>query len=358
LDGDEVISSQLIRRLVGVVLVVSIAGCGNGIAARETPAMPSSDSLLAVPIDEQRPLFFYASDVSQIERDRLEKTVNAAIDHWGNYAPLEVWTTGYQTKPIFDLVFEYCTRRGELNQLDKFVCLDRFQNHPFEDFRRETAMAVTSGMPSMQGELTPITELGFHQITLSEPVGFRHDLPEKAGLAQEVIFHEYFHVVQDAYSFKNPELALTNDYMNMRFGETWFFEGSAEFMALREVSNLRNSGELPLYDGAINDLDFFELMRKKLDHAKLILSTHKKMSLKQSKQLGVLSVYEIGTWAVAYLVNKTNPEILLQTFYPNLEKMSWEKAFQATFGMDLSDFYLEFAKFMKLSTDQQMAILE
>jgi hypothetical protein len=189
-------------------------------------------------------------------------------------------------------------------------------------------------------------------------MGFRPDLPDKAGLAQEVIFHEYFHVVQDAYSFKNPELALTNDYMNMRFGEPWFFEGSAEFMALREVSNLRNGGELPLYEGAQNDLDFFELMRKKLDHAKQILSTHKKLSLKQSKQLGVLSVYEIGTWAVAYLVNKTNPEILLQTFYPNLEKMTWDEAFNETFGMSVSDFYSEFAQFIKLPTDQQMAIIE
>jgi len=346
------------RRLVGVVLVVSIAGCGNGTAVRETPASPSSDSVASVPIDEQRPLFFYASDVSQIERDRLEETVNAAIDHWGNYAPLEVWTTGYQTKPIFDLVFEYCTRRGELNQLDKFVCLDRFQNHPFEDFRRETAMAVTSGMPSMQGELMPITELGFHQITLSEPMAFRPDLPEKAGLAQKTIFHEYFHVVQDAYSFKNPELAVTNDYMSMRFGESWFSEGSAEFMAMREVSQLRKDGKLNLYEGALNDLDFLGLMRKKLDHAKLILSTHKKMSLKQSKVRGVLSVYEIGTWAVAYLVNKTNPEILLQTFYPNLEKMTWDEAFNATFGMSVTDFYSEFAQFMKLSTDKQMVILE
>lgn len=358
MDGNEVISSHLMRRVAGVILAIVIAGCGNGAAVRQTPATPPSDSVLPVPIDGQRPLFFYASDVSQIERDRLEETVDAAIDHWGNYAPLEVWTTGYQTKPIFNLVFEYCTRRGELNQLDKFVCLDRFQNHPFEDFRRETALAVTSGMPSMQGELTPITELGFRQITLSEPMGFRPDLPDKAGLAQTVVFHEYFHVVQDAYSFKNPELAVTNDYMNMRFGEPWFFEGSAEFMALREVSNLRSGGELPLYDGAINDLNYFELMRKKLDHAKLILSTRKKMSLKQSKQLGVLSVYEIGTWAVAYLVNKTNPEILLQTFYPNLERMTWDEAFNETFGMSVSDFYSEFAQFIKLPTDEQMAILE
>ena len=70
-----------------------------------------------------------------------------------------------------------------------------------------------------------------------------------------------------------------------------------------------------------------------------------------------LSPCEIGTWAVACLVRKTSPNMLLDTFYPNIAELGWAKTFKLSFGMSPAEFEKEFMKFMKLTTDEQTPIL-
>jgi hypothetical protein len=60
---------------------------------------------------------------------------------------------------------------------------------------------------------------------------------------------------------------------------------------------------------------------------------------------------------VAYLVHKTNPNVLLDTFYPNIAKLGWAKTFKLSFGISPAQFETEFMKFMKLTTDEQTPIL-
>ena len=70
-----------------------------------------------------------------------------------------------------------------------------------------------------------------------------------------------------------------------------------------------------------------------------------------------LSPYDIGPWAIAYLVHKSSPNVLLDAFYPNIAKLGWAKTFKLAFGMSPAEFEKEFMKFMKLTTDEQTPIL-
>ena len=67
--------------------------------------------------------------------------------------------------------------------------------------------------------------------------------------------------------------------------------------------------------------------------------------------------YDLGAWAHAYLANKFGPSTLLDTFYPNFEKLGWEGAFESAYGMSPEDFYNEFNKFLKWPLSEQLAIL-
>ena len=58
-----------------------------------------------------------------------------------------------------------------------------------------------------------------------------------------------------------------------------------------------------------------------------------------------------------YLAWKFGSHILVDIFYRDLEDLGWENAFIKTYGLSSSEFYDEFAKFLKLPLEQQMAIL-
>ena len=68
--------------------------------------------------------------------------------------------------------------------------------------------------------------------------------------------------------------------------------------------------------------------------------------------------YDLGTWAVAYLIDKINkPNILIETFYPNLAEMDFESAFNLSFGYSTSEFYSEFESFLELPIEEQLKII-
>ena len=68
--------------------------------------------------------------------------------------------------------------------------------------------------------------------------------------------------------------------------------------------------------------------------------------------------YDLGSWGVAYLINKVNNQkVLLETFYPNLKKLGFEGAFNLSFGYSTSEFYNEFYEFLQLPIEQQLEII-
>ena len=67
--------------------------------------------------------------------------------------------------------------------------------------------------------------------------------------------------------------------------------------------------------------------------------------------------YDIGAWGHAYLAYKFGSDTLLDTFYPNLQKLDWEGAFERAYGMSSEDFYEEFKNFLNLPLKEQLSIL-
>ena len=68
--------------------------------------------------------------------------------------------------------------------------------------------------------------------------------------------------------------------------------------------------------------------------------------------------YDLGSWGVAYLLNKVNNQkVLLETFYPNLKNLGFEGAFKLSFGYSTSEFYNEFNEFLKLPLEEQLEII-
>ena len=362
MDGDEVTLLKFRQILGGVLLALSVSSCGSVIATPQTTttstvAPPVEPPQWGVPTD-QRPSYFFASDIPQRSRDRVEETFLKAAQFWPNYGPLEVWVTGVQTMPIFNMINEYCDRRSELKQMNKFTCLDKTRDGSFEDYRMRSAVDAVERDHRMQGQLTHTGEYGFLQIILSNPAGFTDEYSEYAADDQQLIFHEYFHVVQYS-AFPNTVDIVNDPAKHKKFiGPAWFSEGSAEFMSLRAVSDLRLRGELPLYEGELDDLNFHDAMVGKLDAAKASLLRYKSLKLSDAAIYdSELSPYYIGAWAIAYLVHKTSANVLLDIFYPNIAQHGWVKTFKLAFGLSPAHFEVEFMQFMKLTTDEQTKIL-
>ena len=345
-----------------LLLAIPISSCGKAVATTQTTTTATVAPAVeppqwGVPTD-QRPIYFYASDIPRRSRERVEETFQKATQYWPNYGPLEVWVTGIQTMPIFNMINEYCARRADLKQMNKFTCLDKNRDGSFEEYRKWSAIDAIERDHRMQGQLTHTAKYGFLQIILSNPAGFTDEFSEYAVDDQQLIFHEYFHVIQ--YSAFPSTVDIDNNPANDKkfFGPAWFSEGSAEFMSLRAVSDLRLRGELPVYEGEIDDLNFHDAMVEKLDAAKASLLRYKNLTLKDADVYdSELSPYNIGAWAIAYLVYKTSPNVLLDTFYPNIAQLGWAKTFKLSFGMSPADFEKEYMKFMKLTTDEQTKIL-
>ena len=362
MDGDEVVLHQFRQVLGGVALAFIVSSCGSVIATPQTTttstvAPPINPPQWGVPTD-QRPIFFYASDIPQRSRERVEETFQKATRYWPNYGPLEVWVTGIQTMPIFNMINEYCARRADLKQMNKFTCLDENRYNSFEEYRKWSAIDAVERDHHLRGELSLTAKYGFLQIILSNPAGFSDEFPEYAAHDQQIIFHEYFHVVQRSASPSSIDIEYNPAIRKKFFGPTWFSEGSAEFMSLRAVSDLRLRGELPIYEGELDDLSFHDAMVGKLDSSKASMLRYKNLKLSDADgRSEKLSPYDIGTWAIAYLVNKTSPNVLLDTFYPNIANLGWAKTFKLAFGMSPAEFEKEFMKFMKLTTDEQTPIL-
>ena len=67
--------------------------------------------------------------------------------------------------------------------------------------------------------------------------------------------------------------------------------------------------------------------------------------------------YELGAWAIAYLLSETDVGVLLRDFYPIVELVGWEEAFEAVFGRTITDFGEEIKRFWKLPESEKMVLL-
>ena len=69
------------------------------------------------------------------------------------------------------------------------------------------------------------------------------------------------------------------------------------------------------------------------------------------------AAYDLGTWGIAYLLHQTNQDALVDVFYPMLDQLGWDSAFESAFKRTPEQFYTEFELFLEKSWTEKAAVL-
>lgn len=300
---------------------------------------------------------FVAADLSDAVKNGIVTGLAKAAEVWGNYGPLEYWVLGTEVDAANDLSELYCERRSQRGDLYKSNCLVHNQqsDHGFESYRKVGYDAITSGQASSSMGRNGARDWGIHRFTSSYPFGFDSVLGATPKGEMITVYHEYFHAVQHAFVF-----SLDFDERDELMGPTWFVEGAAVYMAELFVRKMLASGDLVMTDN--NDLDTFKVSFEfKMDSGKQSIDNDcPGTSFKDiTYELGCsYAAYDLGAWAIAYLSDLVADEnALLNRFYPKLNELGWEGAFQASFGISSSQFYADFDGFLSKDIEEQTLIL-
>ena len=305
--------------------------------------------------EEVRPEFFFAEDVAVEVRSAMTSTLDAGIEAWGNFGPIEYWVVGKDVPAAESLAQRYCDRRVSRGDMTAQECAaDVRRRHEMRDWAARAAEIEATGQPFLEAGWNGGFEWGLHQFSSSLPPGW-------AGLAevrieddQTVLLHEYFHAVQQSH-------VTTLDWEERQrlMGPVWFVEGAAEYMAQRTGEALRLRGRLP------TDPRFpGEPWRARDRMAQKMRSGLAMRAERPGLALGEIEygpdgqiAYDLGAWAIAWLCHRAGPDVLIQRFYPRVEALGWSRAFEEAFGLNPAAFYAEFDLFLELGREQQLAVL-
>ena len=215
--------------------------------------------------------------------------------------------------------------------------------------------AVELGIPYGSMGRNGMREWGIHLFSSSYPWGFG-DVFEGMSPYEETktVFHEYFHAVQHAHIE-----SLDHREREELMGPTWFAEGGAEYMAVYATAKGWSEGSLHTWAGS-EPTPFTQQMRWKLDSG---LENRDEncpgMALQDIDYSDPCSyaAYELGAWGIAYLHSISSDDRLVDVFYPRLNAVGWEAAFQEAFGLSSEQFYADFEVFLELPRSEQLAIL-
>ena len=307
------------------------------------------------------PNAFFAADLSENVINGINLALKTAADEWGKYGPVEYWVFGADKQAALDLINKYCERREALNQWTMTDCLDRETDesldHSMIAYQKTGAEVIATNPPRGNAGHNAGFEWGIHKLSSSYPFTFDNlfdGIPAQDDF--KTVLHEYFHVVQLSHVYN-----LSRNVRDSRIipnESIWMQEGGAEYMANFTLFKLINNGTL-IFEQSYGSLS--EKMQNKMDNARRSLeNTCSGKKLKDFKYGDDCSNvgYDLGTWAVAYLIDKiNNPNILLETFYPNLAEMDFESAFNLSFGYSTSEFYSEFESFLELPLEEQLKII-
>ena len=345
----------------GLALLISCVGTDvqdQNTVPEEVSANEESVSDTWGEIIETPPETFFAEDLSDDVRNGLADTLLVATTEWGNYGPLEFWVLGTDLEAAKDLTEQFCERRSQRGDLEKSQCLaenlDPKARHRFEYYRQKGADAIAREKAGTPKGRNGRRGWGIHLFISSYPLGFDKLFGSSPGGEQRSVFHEYFHAVQHAHlDTNNPEERRALK------GPVWSHEGGAEYMAQATVRKLWASGKLTTIDNSdLSSLEqsFENKMKRGKDRIEDNCPGTKLHELTYDNGC-TSAAYDLGAWAVAYLLKKVGQEALIDTFYPSLNELGWEGAFQETFGMSSEDFYVEFDLFLEKPLVDQLAIL-
>ena len=305
-----------------IFLGLSFAYCfGAGVS--EIPSDPWGK------LSPEKAQFFKTTDVSDGTVKLTRKWYEVAAKSWGNYGPTEFWLVGKSAEAAEELNRKYCEVRKEKDpQLGLKDCLRR--DYSFEDYVRDGG----AGLNTRRGEHSDWS--GFI-ITMSA----KYPGPEEEDY-RVVVLHEYFHVYQHAHIFSRKE----SERNSRNQVNPWWAEGGAEYMA--QLLYSRQKGVRPGY--------LKEKMRQKLRSLKDLKKGESITEIPYGER--AMIAYDLGTWFIAYLIDRTSEEAYLKGFYRDLNREGFEGSFQKNFGLS-SDAMLEafHQTFLPLSEEEKLKIL-
>ncbi|MCS5683355.1 MAG: hypothetical protein NZ609_12505, partial [Acidimicrobiales bacterium] len=199
---------------------------------------------------------------------------------------------------------------------------------------------------------------GIHLLSPSYPLclddGSRCAYQEDQGTA----LHEYFHVVQHAHIS-----TFSRNERDALLGGVWFNEGGAEFMAQTTAQRLRDSGTLTASTWnsttrRSSASDLATRMEWKMNKVKERRTANPGLKISEIEYGPDQNIaYDYGTWAHAYLADMVGPDVLLDSFYANLNDLGWEESFVQAYGMTSAAFLTAFEEFLDLPIGDQLQIL-
>ena len=306
------------------------------------------------------PNAFYASDLSENVINGINLALKTAADAFGKYGPVEYWVFGVDKQAALDLISDFCERREALSQWNLNDCLEREADetidHSMIAYQKIGENVLSSNQPQMGAGHNGGFHWGIHKLSSSYPFTFDslfEGIPPQDDF--KTVFHEYFHVFQLASVFNLDD--EERDNRTKPNEAIWMMEGGAEYMANYTLFHLIDSGTLT-FETSYGTLR--EKMRNKMEYGKFFIEENcpesklNQFSYQACSQAG----YELGSWGVAYLIDKVNnPNILLETFYPNLKELGFEGSFNLTFGYSTEEFYEDFDAFLELPIEEQLEII-
>jgi uncharacterized repeat protein (TIGR02543 family) len=303
------------------------------------------------------PSAFFASDVPQYIRESLNNALKTAADRYGKYGPVEFWSLGTEEAAAQELLNLYCERRDNLNHWEKQDCLIGREDD-FLNSAKAGRDAIQNGECRVDGSHSGGFQWGFHDMRTTYLMGFDDSFDCRPfGDDYFTIVHEYFHVVQLASVFN-----LSREERNTRTkpdDAIWMMEGAAQYMGIYTVYKLQDEG-ISIFPsnkwtgglrngmrGAMGDGKYHYNLCPDIEFSRIKGSDNCRQA-----------AYSLGSWAVAYLINKVgNQNILTDTFYPNLSSLGFEGAFNLAFGYSSEEFYEEFDTFLELPIEEQLEII-
>jgi len=304
---------------------------------------------------------FVADDLPSTVMEGMKKTMDAAVELWGNFGPTELWVLGLDSEATVRLKQEYCDRRKILNNQSQNPC-DNDAN--FETYRIAGIEAIQKDQQSGNNCRCGRPELGFHALFFSARWEFMDNTFRDGNWSPNGTdtgtLHEYWHAIHFSHITNKKNGVKTKEYQwppPTKFtGPIWVIEGSAVYMAAYGMALLTHSNRLDYVKNPF-DLEGDDLSNR-MNHCLRAKAEYPDLNLGEYSYDEPDGSYACGAWAWAYLLNRTgNQNVLLDTFFPNLQTLEFEGAFQLTFGQSSSDFYLEFEEFLKLPIVEQVKIL-
>ena len=361
--------------LIGLVCLP--AGCGQGESAQS--AIPQAPTTTTLPADQYpQTRIYFAPDIAPMVQDRVRITVSAAEEIWGPVKDLEIWVTGLDPDAALTFRDEFCVIRKKTETESMYCDYKADKNtYLFVDFANQSKEAGKTYEDDGPLAFFNAFSKPSGYIVMPYPHGLASKWPVPSELDQVTIFHEYFHAVQEAARnlvepkpFADYELMTgwmkeaTKTFFKYDLLEPrWFMEGLAIAMSENYVLRLRKEGKIDVKSdkGTYSpDLitSFSGFLFETLYEVGELLEAEPNLRLKTlTDSENGRTPYVFGIWAINYLMVENGPDVFLNTFYPAIQELGWEKAFSQAFGKSIDDFYTDFDQFIRQPNDDLIEFL-